>query len=100
MEKKEISKKIEKMELPNKIIPHSTKKEIIELENKLNKLNTEKLISEALNLGKSDNKAKDDKNFDYLIDLKNNAIMNYVIYTDLKNADEIKKTFDILFNEL
>ena len=93
MEKKEIIKKIEKMELPNKIIPHSTKKEIIELENKLNKLNTEKLISEALNLGKSDNKSKEDKNFDYLIDLKNNAILNYVIYTDLKNSDEIKKTF-------
>ena len=92
MKTKQSIKKTENLKIKNKMIPHSTKKEIIDLQAKLNKLNVEELISEALNSA-NDKSIGENINIDYLLDLKENAVSNFVVFLDLKNSEEIKKHF-------
>ena len=95
METKQVLKKLEKYGLPDKIVSYSTKKDIMDLESKLTDLNIEEFMLNAMNYenNEKENKAQTSKNFNYLSDLENKVISNYVIYSDKKNLDGIKEIF-------
>ena len=94
MEKKKITQKKETLIIPNKIIKHTTQKELIDLQSKLSRINAHKLISEAINSAKNnENKILKEKNFDLLEELRNNTVSNYIDYLSDKDKNNIKEQF-------
>ena len=94
MEKKNISKKLETMIIPSKIIKHTTQKELIDLQEKLSRINADELISKALNSAKNNEySVLKEKNFELLEELRNNAISNYIDYLTEKDKNIIKEQF-------
>ena len=94
MEKKNITQKKETLIIPNKIIKHTTQKELIDLQSKLSRINAHKLISEAINSAKNnENKILKEKNFDLLEELRNNTVSNYIDYLSDKDKNNIKEQF-------
>ena len=95
METKPVLKKFKKYRETNKKVSFSTEKDIADLELKLANLNIEKFISDVKKNenDKTENKIQNSKNINFLSDLENESISNYVIYSDRKNLDGIKEVF-------
>ena len=94
MEKKKITQKKETMIKPNKIIKHTTKKEIIDLQAKLKRINADELISEAINSANNNEyQILKEKNLELLEELRNNTVSNYIEYLSEKDKNDIKKQF-------
>ena len=88
-------KKLETNITTKNITKFSNKKDVINLVSKLNKLNADKLISEAIDLGNNNynNNITKEKYIDFLLEIENNAISNYLGYLSQKNIKELKELF-------
>ena len=85
---------MDKVNIPRRIIRYSTKKNLVDFESKLNKLNATELISEAINTPKNhDNSLLKMKNAMFFEDLENNAKTNYLEFLTDKKKDEMEKNF-------
>lgn len=95
MQTQKLLKKLETNITTKNITKFSNKKDVINLVSKLNKLNADKLISEAINLGNNNynNNITKEKYIDFLWEIENNAISNYLGYLSQKNIKELKELF-------
>lgn len=95
MQTQKLLKKLETNITTKNITKFSNKKDVINLVSKLNKLNADKLISEAIDLGNNNynNNITKEKYIDFLWEIENNAISNYLGYLSQKNIKELKELF-------
>ena len=95
MQTQKLLKKLETNITTKNITKFSNKKDVINLVSKLNKLNADKLISEAIDLGNNNynNNITKEKYIDFLLEIENNAISNYLGYLSQKNIKELKELF-------
>ena len=95
MQTQRLLKKLETNITTKNITKFSNKKDVINLVSKLNKLNADKLISEAIDLGNNNynNNITKEKYIDFLWEIENNAISNYLGYLSQKNIKELKELF-------
>ena len=95
MQTQKLLKKLETNIATKNITKFSNKKDVINLVSKLNKLNADKLISEAIDLGNNNynNNITKEKYIDFLWEIENNAISNYLGYLSQKNIKELKELF-------
>lgn len=95
MQTQKLFKKLETNITTKNITKFSNKKDVINLVSKLNKLNADKLISEAIDLGNNNynNNITKEKYIDFLWEIENNAISNYLGYLSQKNIKELKELF-------
>jgi len=95
MQTQKLLKKLETNITTKNITKFSNKKDVINLVSKLNKLNADKLISEAIDLGNNNynNNITKEKYIDFLWEIENNAISNYLDYLSQKNIKELKELF-------
>ena len=95
MQTQKLLKKLEANITTKNITKFSNKKDVINLVSKLNKLNADKLISEAIDLGNNNynNNITKEKYIDFLWEIENNAISNYLGYLSQKNIKELKELF-------
>ena len=95
MQTQKLLKKLETNITTKNITKFSNKKDVINLVSKLNKLNADKLISEAIDLGNNNynNNITKEKYIDFLWKIENNAISNYLGYLSQKNIKELKELF-------
>ena len=95
MQTQKLLKKLETNITTKIITKFSNKKDVINLVSKLNKLNADKLISEAIDLGNNNynNNITKEKYIDFLWEIENNAISNYLGYLSQKNIKELKELF-------
>ena len=95
MQTQKLLKKLETNITAKNITKFSNKKDVINLVSKLNKLNADKLISEAIDLGNNNynNNITKEKYIDFLWEIENNAISNYLGYLSQKNIKELKELF-------
>ena len=95
MQTQKLLKKLETNITTKNITKFSNKKDVINLVSKLNKLNADKLISEAIDLGNNNynNNITKEKYIDFLWEIENNAISNYLGYLSQKNIQELKELF-------
>lgn len=85
---------MDNLKITDKILKYSTKKDLLDFENKINNINAFELISEAINSSKNnDNKILKMKNINFLEDIENNAKSNYLELLSKKEKKEMEKYF-------